>query len=107
MTLPLDDQRAAYDRYVVPESRGVPTSSLGAAGKIDFKKLRRPLLITAGEKDNIIPASLNRSNYNKYHGPAVTDFKQFSGDASFASPDNSQKEDDQNQDIKPVKREGG
>jgi pimeloyl-ACP methyl ester carboxylesterase len=25
-TLPLDEQRAAYDRYVVPESRGVPVS---------------------------------------------------------------------------------
>ena len=60
-TLPLDEQRAAYDRYVVPESRGVPTSSLGAAGKVDFHRPRRPLLITAGEKDYIIPASLNRS----------------------------------------------
>ncbi len=67
-TLPLDEQRAAYDRYVVPESRGVPTSSLGAAGKVDFSKLRRPLLITAGEKDHIIPASLNKSNYAKYQG---------------------------------------
>ena len=82
-TLPLDEQRAAYDRYVVPESRGVPTSSLGAAGKVDFKKPRRPLLITAGEKDHIIPASLNRSNYNKYQGPSVTDFKQFPGRDHF------------------------
>lgn len=78
-TLPMDEQRAAYDRYVVPESRGVPTSSLGSAGKIDFSKARRPLLITAGEKDHIIPASLNRSNYAKYKGPSVTDFKEFAG----------------------------
>jgi len=78
-TLPLDEQRAAYDRYMVPESRGVPTSSLGAAGKVDFTRPRRPLLITAGEKDNIVPASLNRSNYNKYKGTFITDFKEFSG----------------------------
>jgi len=82
-TLPVDDQRAAYDRYVVPESRGVPTSSLGAAGRIDFKKPHRPLLITAGEKDNIVPASLNQSNYKKYQGPSVTEFKVFAGRDHF------------------------
>jgi pimeloyl-ACP methyl ester carboxylesterase len=82
-TLPLDEQRATYDRYVVPESRGVPTSSLGSAGKVDFNRLRRPLLITAGEKDHIIPASLNRSNYSKYKAPSVTDFKEFAGRDHF------------------------
>jgi pimeloyl-ACP methyl ester carboxylesterase len=82
-TLPLAEQRAAYDCYAVPESRGVPTSSLGAAGKVDFKRPRRPLLITAGEKDHIIPASLNRSNYKKYHGPSITDFKEFPGRDHF------------------------
>ena len=82
-TLPMDEQRAAYDRYVVPESRGVPTSSLGTAGKVDFNRPRRPLLITAGEKDHIFPASLNRSNYQKYKGPAVTDFKEFAGRDHF------------------------
>lgn len=82
-TLPLDEQHAAYDRYMVPESRGVPTSSLGAAGKVDFSKPRRPLLITAGDQDHIIPASLNRSNHKKYGGPAVTDFKEFAGRDHF------------------------
>ena len=67
-TLPLDEQRAAYDRYAIPESRGLPTSSLGAAGRIDFKKPHPPLLITAGEKDHIVPASLNKSNFIKYQG---------------------------------------
>ena len=78
-TLPLDEQRAAYDRYMVPESRGVPVSSLGAAGKVDFTRPRRPLLITAGEKDHIVPSSLNRSNFNKYKGTFITDFKEFAG----------------------------
>lgn len=82
-SLPLDEQRAAYDRYMVPESRGVPISSLGDAGKVDFSKPRRPLLITAGEKDHIIPASLNRSNRNKYKTPSVTDFKEFAGRDHF------------------------
>jgi pimeloyl-ACP methyl ester carboxylesterase len=82
-TLPLDEQRAAYDRYVVPESRRVPLSSLGPAGKVDFGRPRRPLLITAGEKDHIIPASLNRANYKKYRGPSVTDFREFAGRDHF------------------------
>ena len=83
-TLPLDEQRAAYDRYAVPESRGVPTSSLGAAGKIDFKKPHPPLLITAGGKDHIVPASLNKSNFNKYKvSSSVTEFKEFPGSDHF------------------------
>ncbi len=82
-TLSGGEQSAAYNRYVVPESRGVPTSSLGAAGKVDFKKAHPPLLITAGEKDHIIPASLNKSNYNKYQGSSITDFREFAGRDHF------------------------
>jgi len=83
-TLPLDQQRAAYERYVVPESRGVPTQSLTSAAHMDFRKPHAPLLITAGEKDHIIPASLNRTNYRKYNSPdSITDFKEFSGRDHF------------------------
>jgi pimeloyl-ACP methyl ester carboxylesterase len=79
-TLPTDQQRLAYDRYVVPESRGVPTQSLTPVARVDFKKPHAPLLITAGEKDHIIPASLNRTNYERYRsGSSVTDFKVFPG----------------------------
>ena len=83
-TLPEAEQRAAYDRYVVPESRRVPTQSLGAAAKVDFHKPHPPLLITAGEKDHIIPAALNRTNYNRYKASSsVTDFKEFAGRDHF------------------------
>jgi len=83
-TLPLAEQRATYDRYVVPESRGVPTQSLTSVGKVDFKRPHPPLLITAGEKDNIVPASLNKTNYNKYKAsPSQTDFKEFTGRDHF------------------------
>lgn len=83
-TLPLALQSAAYDRYVVPESRMVPRDSLGAIGKIDFKKPHPPLLLTAGSDDNIIPASLNRTNHAKYRRSAsVTDFKEFKGRTHF------------------------
>jgi len=80
--LPLAEQRAAYERYVVPESRRVPRGSLTA--RVDFKKPRPPLLLIAGSADNIIPASLNRSNAAKYkRSSSVTDFKEFAGRSHF------------------------
>jgi len=83
-TLPLAQQKAAYDRYVVPESRMVPRDGLGAIGKIDFRKPHVPLLLTAGSEDHIIPASLNRTNHAKYRHPAsITDFKEFKGRDHF------------------------
>ena len=83
-TLPLAEQRRAYDRYVVPESRGVPTQSLTSVGRVDFKKPHPPLLIIAGEKDHIVPASLNKTNYNKYKASSsLTDFKEFPGRDHF------------------------
>jgi len=83
-TLPLEEQRAAYERYVVPESRGVPRQSLDGAARIDFKKPHVPLLLIAGSADHIIPASLNQSNYAKYkQSPSVTSFKEFSGRTHF------------------------
>jgi pimeloyl-ACP methyl ester carboxylesterase len=82
-TLPYLEQRAAYDRYVVPESRRVPVQSLGPAGRVDFARPHAPLLITAGGQDHIIPAALNRSNHEKYRGPSITDFKEFAGRDHF------------------------
>ena len=43
-TLPFAEQRAAYDRYVVPESRHVPRESLTA--RVDFKKPHPPFIIS-------------------------------------------------------------
>jgi pimeloyl-ACP methyl ester carboxylesterase len=81
-TQPLAEQREAYERYVVPESRRVPRESLTA--RVDFKKPHPPLLLIAGSADHIIPASLNRANYARYKSsPSVTDFKEFPGRNHF------------------------
>jgi alpha-beta hydrolase superfamily lysophospholipase len=80
--LPLAEQRAAYERYVVPESRRVPRESLTA--RVDFKRPHPPLLVIAGLADHIIPASLNKSNFARYSSsPSVTDYKEFEGRAHF------------------------
>ena len=82
--MPLEEQRAAYDRYVVPESRQVPQESLGGIAKIDFKKPHAPLLMIAGSDDHIIPASLNKSNFEKYRASSsLTEFKEFPGRVHF------------------------
>ena len=57
---------ADFEKYVVPESRNVPRSTLTAQGKIKFKRDHVPLLLIAGENDNLIPLSLIRSNFKKY-----------------------------------------
>lgn len=83
-TLSLAEQRAAYDRYVVPESRRVPAESLTKVARIDFGKQHSPLLLIAGSEDHLIPASLNKSNYAKYrHSSSVTDYKEFPGRTHF------------------------
>ena len=83
-TLPEDQQRAAYDRYAVPESRGVPTQTLTSVAHIDFKKPHAPLLITGGERDHLIPASLSRATYRRYAANgSVTDLKVFPGRDHF------------------------
>ena len=88
---PLAEQRAAYERYVVPESRRVPRESLTAS--VDFRKPHVPLLLVAGSADNIIPASLNKSNQAKYRSAtSVTDFKEFAGRTHFTIGQNNWQE---------------
>ena len=83
-SLPLAEQQAAYDAFVVPESRRVPAESLTSTARIDFRKPGAPLLLIAGSNDHIIPASLNRSNFARYRRPgSVTDFKEFPGRTHF------------------------
>ncbi len=86
-TLPPAEQRAVYQRQVVPETGRIFFQAAFAPlrpsspARVNFKNGRRaPLLITAGGSDHIVPASANRSNYGKYKGSlSRTDFKEFAG----------------------------
>jgi pimeloyl-ACP methyl ester carboxylesterase len=47
---------------------------------VDFKADRAPLLFIAGEKDHIMPPSVNKSNAKHYHhSPAVTEYRELEG----------------------------
>jgi pimeloyl-ACP methyl ester carboxylesterase len=79
-TMTLEQTEIEYNKFVVPESRNIPRSSTTDEGKIDFKKPHNPLLIIAGEKDNIIPSSLNKKNFEAYKDTnSKIEFKEFAG----------------------------
>ncbi|MFO1434579.1 MAG: alpha/beta fold hydrolase [Candidatus Competibacteraceae bacterium] len=84
-TLKESEQRAAYNRYVVPESRRVlwqvATASFHRATYVNFMNNHRaPLLLVAADEDLITPAAMNRLNLKRYwHSAASTEFKEFKG----------------------------
>lgn len=79
--MPLAEQRQAYDEAVAPESIRLVRGGLGSKAHIDFKKPHAPLLMIGGENDHIMPAKLNKVNFNRYKAslPSVTEYKEFPG----------------------------
>jgi pimeloyl-ACP methyl ester carboxylesterase len=83
--LPLAEQRAAYDREVVPESHRLARGGLSGAARVDFSRRHAPLLLIGGEKDNIMPAELNRRNYRRYaSSPSGAEYREFPGRGHYS-----------------------
>jgi len=77
-TMTIEQTQVEYNKFVIPESRNIPRSSIRRDGKIDFKIPHNPLLFIAGEKDNIVPSVLNKKNFKAYKDKnSKTDFKEF------------------------------
>jgi pimeloyl-ACP methyl ester carboxylesterase len=82
-----EDAAAAYEKYAVPETgrifyeAGFANFHLHPPTEVRFEKTERaPLLIVGAEKDNTVPASLARKQFEKYQdSPARTDFIEFAG----------------------------
>ena len=81
MTIPLDEQKRVYAKYVVPESGRLllqaafmPFHNLTS---VNFKNDKRsPLLLVAGSIDEFCTPEQNYENFKKYkNSSAVTDFK--------------------------------
>ncbi len=81
----LEEQKDSYEKNTIPESKTVARGGLTLAAYVDFKKPHAPLLITSGDKDTIIPASLNLRNFKRYKkdNGSVTDYKEFAGRNHF------------------------
>ena len=86
-----DAAKEAYDLYAVPGSRNLlfeganANLNPGTALRVEFAKSdRAPLLFIAGGADHIVPASVNRSNVEKYaKSGAITELKEYPGRAHF------------------------
>ena len=79
-TLPLAEQRVAYEAVIVPESRGLYRSALTPDAKIDWTRSRAPLLIIGSEKDHIFHPAVNKANAERYSkSSSITEFKVFPG----------------------------
>ena len=87
-TLSAEDSTAAWQRYAI----AAPGNWVWVYGLIanlkpghqetwvDYDQDRAPLLFIAGEKDHIMPPSVNRSNARHYqNSPALTDYFEFEG----------------------------
>jgi pimeloyl-ACP methyl ester carboxylesterase len=80
-----EESKAVYDRYAVPGPDHVlfqasfANFNPHAATTVDFHNDdRAPLLLIAGGKDHIAPASVTKANFNLYRkSKAITDYKEF------------------------------
>ena len=79
-----EEQKEAYEKLVIPESKLALRDGLTKTAKIDFKKPHPPLLLIAGSEDHIVPSSLNYSNFKKYKNfNSITTFREFKGRNHF------------------------
>ena len=77
---PSEIQKTLFETYVVPGSRRVARGARANVEGLDFARPHRPLLITAGVADRVIPATLNFDNFARYRQRgAITDFRAFDG----------------------------
>jgi pimeloyl-ACP methyl ester carboxylesterase len=78
--MPFESQKSIYDQFVFESGRAA--SEIGfwifdskKAARVDESKVTCPVLIIAGEKDRIVPASITRKVAEKYK--RVSTYKEF------------------------------
>ena len=85
--LPEDESRRLYERYHIPASGEIFWGSALAnihPGKDDTwvnygNDERAPLLFISGDRDHLMPPSIQRSNAKHYKSDTVTEVKEFEG----------------------------
>jgi pimeloyl-ACP methyl ester carboxylesterase len=84
-----EESLALYDRYHVPASGNVFWANVLSNIKpgrqetwVNYRNEERaPLLFISGEKDHLMPPSVQRSNARHYKGETITEVKEFEGRA--------------------------
>ena len=82
-----EESRALYERYHVPASGGILFDSVLANYMpgpqdvwVDYHNDKRaPLLFIAGEKDHLMPPSIQQSNAKHYRSNTITEVKEYPG----------------------------
>jgi pimeloyl-ACP methyl ester carboxylesterase len=83
-TLTPEAAARAFAEFATHDSRNVLRDCMGEAGRIDLGAPHGPLLLIAGEKDEIIPPDLTKRNFDAYHNAdSVTFFKEFLGRSHY------------------------
>lgn len=90
-TLTETEAREAYSRYAIAApGRAIFQAALsnltpGSAAAVNFSNPdRAPLLVIAGEKDVIMPASLSRKIFKRHQAsPVATHYREFAGRSHF------------------------
>ncbi|TXK52660.1 alpha/beta hydrolase [Pontibacter qinzhouensis] len=83
-TLSDEEVAIAYEQFATHDSRNVLRDCMGGSGKIDLSLSHPPLLLLAGEKDQIIPPTLVEKNAKAYEDEGgVISFKEFAGRSHF------------------------
>lgn len=83
-TLSEADAERAFNEYATHDSRNVLRDCMGQDGKVDLDKPHAPLLLIAGEKDEIIPPTLTEKNFKAYTDTnSITYFKSFANRSHF------------------------
>lgn len=84
-----EESRAAYERYAVAAPGRIVFAGATVnfdrhtAARVDFHKAdRAPLFFIAGEKDHIMPPSVNRANARKYKTGTIA-YREFPGRDHF------------------------
>lgn len=71
---------AAFDQWVVPESRNIPRSTLTHQGAVDLGATQAPRLLIGGEVDHLIPEALVKKIARAYaKAGAPADYRQAAG----------------------------
>ncbi len=92
--MPLEEQKAAYEKFTIPESKTVARGGLTHAAAVDFDKPHAPLLFTSGSLDTITPVHLNKRIYERYpKNGSVVDYQEFEGRNHFVLGQPTWKED--------------
>jgi pimeloyl-ACP methyl ester carboxylesterase len=86
-----EDSKALYERYAIPASGALVWGSVLSNLKpghqdtwVDYENdARPPLLFIAGEKDHLMPPSVQRANAKHYTSKTITEVMEFPGRTHF------------------------